>query len=153
MKNELEAEEPAPAVSLDSIVQDDSHEVCPPALRPSPISRSSSLFRGHEGPENAPTWKVASKAFGLLVFGVGLVSVFSDPMCDVLSELTNPSNTGDRGSHIPVPPFYVSFIVTPLCSNASELISSLVFASKKRRENISMTCAKRAAPRRSHTAG
>lgn len=37
--------------------------------------------------------------------------------------------------------FYVSFVVTPLCSNASELVSSLVFASKKKKENISMTFA------------
>ena len=35
--------------------------------------------------------------------------------------------------------FYVSFVVTPLCSNASELVSSLVFASKKKKENVSMT--------------
>ena len=37
--------------------------------------------------------------------------------------------------------FYVSFVVTPLCSNASELVSSLIFASKKKKENISMTYA------------
>ena len=37
--------------------------------------------------------------------------------------------------------FYVSFVVTPLCSNASELVSSLIFAAKKKKENISMTFA------------
>ena len=37
--------------------------------------------------------------------------------------------------------FYVLFVVTPLCSNASELVSSLIFASKKKKENISMTFA------------
>ena len=37
--------------------------------------------------------------------------------------------------------FYVSFVVTPICSNASELVSSLIFASKKKKENISMTFA------------
>lgn len=37
--------------------------------------------------------------------------------------------------------FYVSFVVTPLCSNASELVSSLIFASKKKKENVSMTFA------------
>jgi Ca2+/Na+ antiporter len=36
-------------------------------------------------------------------------------------------------------PFFVSFIITPFCSNASELISSLIFASKKKVENASLT--------------
>ncbi|KAJ7387752.1 Alpha/beta hydrolase domain-containing protein 11 [Desmophyllum pertusum] len=58
-------------------------------------------------------------------------------MCDVLSSLTNPKNK----SFIPISPFYVSFVVTPLCSNASELVSSLIFAAKKKKENISMTFA------------
>ena len=35
--------------------------------------------------------------------------------------------------------FYLSFIITPLCSNASELVSSLIFASKKKKINSSMT--------------
>ena len=35
--------------------------------------------------------------------------------------------------------FYVSFVVTPICSNASELVSSLLFAAKKKKENVSMT--------------
>lgn len=35
--------------------------------------------------------------------------------------------------------FYVSFIVTPLCSNASEIVSSLIFAYKRRKESSSMT--------------
>lgn len=35
----------------------------------------------------------------------------------------------------------MSFVVTPLCSNASELVSSLIFAAKKKKENISMTFA------------
>ena len=35
--------------------------------------------------------------------------------------------------------FYVSFIVTPLCSNASELVSSLMFAAKKTKTSSSLT--------------
>ena len=35
--------------------------------------------------------------------------------------------------------FYLSFIVTPLCSNASELMSSLIFASKKKKNTSSLT--------------
>ncbi|CAH3015951.1 unnamed protein product [Porites evermanni] len=77
------------------------------------------------------------KCVSLLVIGVGLVTIFADPMCDVLDSLTNSKNK----SYIPISAFYVSFVVTPLCSNASELVSSLIFASKKKKENISMTFA------------
>lgn len=35
--------------------------------------------------------------------------------------------------------FYLSFVVTPLCSNASELVSSLIFAYKKKKVSSSMT--------------
>jgi len=80
---------------------------------------------------------MAIKCVSLLVIGVGLVTIFADPMCDVLDSLTNSKNK----SYIPVSAFYVSFVVTPLCSNASELVSSLIFASKKKKENISMTFA------------
>ena len=35
--------------------------------------------------------------------------------------------------------FYVSFVITPICSNASELVSSLIFAAKRKKINSSMT--------------
>ncbi len=35
--------------------------------------------------------------------------------------------------------FYLSFVVTPICSNASEIVSSLIFASKRKIVNTSMT--------------
>ena len=38
-----------------------------------------------------------------------------------------------------IPPFFVAFCVTPLASNASELVSSLYFASRKHVKNISLT--------------
>jgi len=74
-----------------------------------------------------------------LFAGLGIVGIFSDPMCDVLSAMTNPDYTGSLGNHIPIDPFFVSFVVTPICSNASELISSLQFAAKKTKKSISMT--------------
>lgn len=79
--------------------------------------------------------KMLLQCVALLVGGVGLVTIFSDPMCDVLSALCDKRNK----SYIPVPLFYVSFVVTPFCSNASELVSSLIFASKKTKENSTMT--------------
>ncbi|XP_057312631.1 uncharacterized protein LOC130654118 [Hydractinia symbiolongicarpus] len=87
----------------------------------------------HEGEESKS--KIAIKCAGMLFTGVALVTLFSDPMCDVLTALTNKNNK----SYIPIPPFYVSFVVTPFCSNASELVSSLIFASKKTRETATMT--------------
>jgi len=39
-----------------------------------------------------------------------IVLIFSDPMVDVLSEL---------GNRIDVSPFYISFVLAPLASNAS----------------------------------
>ncbi|XP_065890045.1 uncharacterized protein [Dysidea avara] len=101
-----------------------------------------------------PRWKVAIKCAIQLILGVGMVTLFSDPMVDALTDLTDdthkkhhfhPSKTHspyaviDYGSHIPIGTFYISFVVTPLCSNASELVSSLVFASKKTKVNSSMT--------------
>jgi Ca2+/Na+ antiporter len=47
-----------------------------------------------------------------MLIGTILVLIFSDPMVDVLAEI---------GAKTGVPPFYVSFILAPLASNASEL--------------------------------
>jgi len=70
------------------------------------------------------------RAFITLAFGVGLVTLFSDPMVDVLTVI---------GNRLDVSPFYISFIVTPIVSNASELISSIQSSAKKTRKSIDMT--------------
>jgi len=64
------------------------------------------------------------RAFGKLALGVGLVTLFSDPMVDVLSAV---------GTRTGIPVFYISFILSPLVSNASELISSIQFAGERPR--------------------
>merc|ERR550537_839362 len=56
---------------------------------------------------------ILKRAFSMMGAGTLLVLVFSDPMVDVLGEL------GDRTG---VPAFYVSFVLAPLASNASELV-------------------------------
>lgn len=66
----------------------------------------------------------------MLVIGTALIAVFSDPMVDAITDFSTYSG---------LPPFYVSFIITPFASNASELISSLMFASKKKKANSSVT--------------
>ena len=38
-----------------------------------------------------------------------------------------------------IPAFFVAFCVTPFASNASELVSSLKFALRRRKKNISLT--------------
>jgi hypothetical protein len=55
---------------------------------------------------------------------VGLVTLFSDPMVDVLSAV---------GTRTGIPVFYISFVLSPLVSNASELISSIQFAGERAR--------------------
>lgn len=72
---------------------------------------------------------IKRRAFFMLFVGTALVLLFSDPMVDVLSEVA------DR---IGIPAFYVSFILAPLASNASEVIASQYYAAKKTRKTITV---------------
>jgi Ca2+/Na+ antiporter len=38
-----------------------------------------------------------------------------------------------------IAPFVVGFVLTPLASNSSEFVSSLTFAARKKRKNMSLT--------------
>merc|ERR1712066_950605 len=66
----------------------------------------------------------------MLFLGTILVLVFSDPMVDVMQTIATKIN---------IPPFYVSFILAPLASNASEMIASQYYASKKTKKTISIS--------------
>merc|ERR1719361_2041099 len=55
-------------------------------------------------------------------FGTLLVMVFSDPMVDLLAAM---------GKQIGVSAFYVSFVLAPMASNASELVAASNYAAKK----------------------
>jgi Ca2+/Na+ antiporter len=87
------------------------------------------------------------KSVAYLTVGVIMVTVFSDPMVSALTALTEKNNanyngessTFHKGQYIPIGVFYISFVITPLCSNASELVSSLMFASKKTKISASLT--------------
>jgi Ca2+/Na+ antiporter len=72
---------------------------------------------------------IKRRAFTMLFIGTTLVLVFSDPMVDVLSEVA---------VRLRIPPFYVSFILAPLASNASEVIASQYYAAKKTRKTITV---------------
>merc|ERR1712022_77442 len=62
-----------------------------------------------------------------MALGTFIVLFVSDPFVDVLNVW------GDR---LGVPAFYVSFVVAPFASNASELLSAYVYAAKKTKSSI-----------------
>jgi Ca2+/Na+ antiporter len=82
---------------------------------------------GHHAMTEAQKIRWAIVYIGL---GTAFVSIFADPMVDVI---------GCVGDKIGVPAFYISFIVTPLASNASEVIASIKFAAKKSDLNMGLT--------------
>eukprot|EP00227_Mantoniella_beaufortii_P014562 CAMPEP_0197577120 /NCGR_PEP_ID=MMETSP1326-20131121/1869_1 /TAXON_ID=1155430 /ORGANISM="Genus nov. species nov., Strain RCC2288" /LENGTH=567 /DNA_ID=CAMNT_0043140137 /DNA_START=36 /DNA_END=1739 /DNA_ORIENTATION=- len=86
-----------------------------------------------EDAEGEPLTKgqIIRKSMMLLTIGMVLIATFADPMVGAVSSLS-------KAMGLPSP-FFASFILTPFASNASELISSLYFASKKRKKNISLT--------------
>ncbi|GKT35892.1 Calcium/proton exchanger like protein, partial [Aduncisulcus paluster] len=75
---------------------------------------------------------ILGKSLFLMILGVAIVTLFSDPCCDVLSDFSTQIGMSN--------PFYISFIFTPMASNLSELIASIQFASKKTKKSASMTC-------------
>ena len=73
---------------------------------------------------------IKRKAFYMLAAGTILVVAFSDPMVDVLNAIATRANLS---------PFYVSFVLAPLASNASEILASQYYASKKTRKTITVS--------------
>merc|ERR1711916_324202 len=81
-------------------------------------------------PHHVQMRKVKIRSATLMFAGTALVLIFSDPMVDVLSAV---------GDKMGVPPFYVSFVLAPLASNASELIASFTYAQKKTKKTITIS--------------
>lgn len=73
---------------------------------------------------------IKKRAFLMLLTGTIMVLAFSDPMVDVFAEI---------GVRTGIPPFYVSFILAPLASNASEVLSTMYYAGKKTRKTITVS--------------
>lgn len=67
------------------------------------------------------------RAAWMMALGTFVVVVVSDPFVDVLT------NWGDR---FDINPFYISFVVAPFASNASELLSAYTYAKKKTKSAI-----------------
>lgn len=72
---------------------------------------------------------VMYRSFKMMAFGTALVLIFSDPMVSVLS---------DVGARLGIPAFYVSFVLAPLASNASELLAAYSYAKKKTRKTVTI---------------
>jgi Ca2+/Na+ antiporter len=70
---------------------------------------------------------VLKRACTMMGLGTLMVLVFSDPMCDVLSEW---------GKRLDISPFYISFVLAPFASNASELLAAYSYAVKKSQSTI-----------------
>jgi len=73
-------------------------------------------------PPEEQTKAVIKLSFRQMLVGTLLVLIFTDPMVDVLAQI---------GKETGIPAFYVSFVLAPLASNASELLSSMKLAAKK----------------------
>eukprot|EP00446_Apocalathium_sp_SHHI-4_P058083 CAMPEP_0177299858 /NCGR_PEP_ID=MMETSP0368-20130122/4250_1 /TAXON_ID=447022 ORGANISM="Scrippsiella hangoei-like, Strain SHHI-4" /NCGR_SAMPLE_ID=MMETSP0368 /ASSEMBLY_ACC=CAM_ASM_000363 /LENGTH=531 /DNA_ID=CAMNT_0018758219 /DNA_START=69 /DNA_END=1664 /DNA_ORIENTATION=- len=71
--------------------------------------------------------RVIMRSLWMMGLGTVLVLIFSDPMVDCLSEW---------GTRLGVSPFYVSFILAPFASNASELLAAYTYACKKTEKNM-----------------
>jgi len=71
--------------------------------------------------------RILMRSCKMMALGSLLVLVFSDPMVDVMSSM---------GTLTGIPPFFVAFILAPIASNASELISTYKFATKKTQSSI-----------------
>jgi len=74
--------------------------------------------------------RILCKSFQQMGLGTLIVLTFSDPMVDVLAAI---------GHGIGVNPFYVSFVLAPIASNASELTAAYKFASKKTKASITIS--------------
>lgn len=70
--------------------------------------------------------KIWFKALLWMTLGTVLISIFSDPLVDAISAWSHVLDPNDRLQ------FIVGFVICPIATNASELITSLVFARKKR---------------------
>jgi Ca2+/Na+ antiporter len=96
-------------------------------------SESDSDSDGDEDEDAVPPTKLAIVRESALKLAAGmvLIALFADPMVGAVSSLS-------RACGMPSP-FFASFVLTPFASNASELVSSLYFAAKKKKKNISLT--------------
>ena len=84
-------------------------------------------------PPHVQQRKIKLRAAWMMGVGTVLVVLFSDPMVDVITRTGTLMGNGAA--------FYVSFVLAPLASNASELIAAFNYAGKKTRKTITISFA------------
>ena len=72
-------------------------------------------------------WRIKLRAVEKMFLGTLLVLIFTDPAVEVMTEIA---------IRIDVSPFFVSFILAPLASNASEVIASYNYSTRKSKKSI-----------------
>eukprot|EP01111_Echinosteliopsis_oligospora_P001100 TRINITY_DN1146_c0_g1_i1.p1 TRINITY_DN1146_c0_g1~~TRINITY_DN1146_c0_g1_i1.p1 ORF type:complete len:544 (-),score=160.34 TRINITY_DN1146_c0_g1_i1:89-1720(-) len=83
-------------------------------------------------PAHQQKLRILLRSAWMMGLGTLIVLLFSDPMVDVLNEV---------GHRFHINPFYVAFILAPVASNASELIASIAYATKKTKKTITISLA------------
>lgn len=81
-------------------------------------------------PPEVQQQRIIMRSLKMMATGTALVLLFSDPMVEVLDQI---------GKVIGVPGFYVSFILCPLASNASEFLASYSYALRKTTKTITIS--------------
>lgn len=71
--------------------------------------------------------QIRRRAVYKMTVGTFLVLVFSDPMIDLM---------GAAAKLLDIKPFYVSFVLAPIASNASELVAAYNYAKKRTQKSI-----------------
>merc|ERR1711924_449478 len=66
--------------------------------------------------------RIILRSLWMMGFGTALVLLFSDPLVEVFAEW---------GKRLEISGFYVSFVLAPFASNASELVAAQMYAMKK----------------------
>lgn len=78
--------------------------------------------------DNAPV--IWFKAASLLLLGTVIAAAFADPFVDAVNNFSTVTG---------IPSFFISFIAMPLATNASEAVSAIIFASRKKKRTTSLT--------------
>jgi len=76
--------------------------------------------------------RIIFKASWMMAVGSGIVLFVADPFVDCLTEWGSKRRLN-------IPSFYISFVVAPFASNASELLSAYSYAVKKTKSSITIS--------------
>ena len=85
--------------------------------------------QGDDDAGNKNARSIMQTGFGLIFLGTMVIMAFADPLVNTI---------GRFGKNINVSPFFISMIAVPIASNASEFISSVLFARRKRKKELSL---------------